>query len=637
MMDRDPPRLLETSGSFATRELLRTALEETAPESIRQRVLSTIGALANAAGPGASALGSSVAPASGASVASRLGATFGSPLGAAFPSELGAPVASALPTPNAGSSDASRAAPDAAAVPVSTSSGVFEKSAATRVASAGLTLTAGSRALAAARGMGKARAQVRPEVRLHSPTAEVSARARARAQSSATAAPGLPYCGVAGAPVRLAADCVQGASVQAACASSVPGPRESGVPGPRASGEWPLPARRVARAWAPSASFQPPRAAIAPRATPDAPRTTLGPAPRSARVKAIVARRMAALQLAAAVLIGILVGKGVHFLITNAQASSLAATDAAAIDRAHIGAESIERSNLAAATIERANIAATTAGVTVERANIGVRPIGAVPATTPRNRPPAWLPNAHRARAHEPRAEASKTRESGGAALTANQPLDAASSAHPMRPAASRDEKQSRRASRAGAWPEPASSASERGSVASRARTSSRRASSGDESFEAASNAKEWRSVASGAPEPLALAASRADESLGTPSRSRASASRGRRASASHARARLPCAVPELRRGRENSTPVASPGSAREPVPTAAREPANDWLGEQLVILSRTERSLLAGNRDGALRSFDEYRARFPTGMLDFAMASLRERATPRFEALIFP
>jgi hypothetical protein len=63
----------------------------------------------------------------------------------------------------------------------------------------------------------------------------------------------------------------------------------------------------------------------------------------------------------------------------------------------------------------------------------------------------------------------------------------------------------------------------------------------------------------------------------------------------------------------------------------------DDWLGAQLVLLSQAERSLLAGDPGGALRSLDEYRARFPRGLLDPQIATLRERAQRSIESFIFP
>lgn len=77
------------------------------------------------------------------------------------------------------------------------------------------------------------------------------------------------------------------------------------------------------------------------------------------------------------------------------------------------------------------------------------------------------------------------------------------------------------------------------------------------------------------------------------------------------------------------------------PMPTVlspgAAPASDDWLGEQLAILSRAERSLLAGDPESAVRSLDEYRARFPGGLLDPQMASIRQRVEERFTAFIFP
>jgi hypothetical protein len=66
-------------------------------------------------------------------------------------------------------------------------------------------------------------------------------------------------------------------------------------------------------------------------------------------------------------------------------------------------------------------------------------------------------------------------------------------------------------------------------------------------------------------------------------------------------------------------------------------QPDEDWLGEQLALLSRAERSLTKGNLDGALRSIGQYEARFPKGLLDLQIAALRERAQQPAETFIFP
>jgi hypothetical protein len=307
---------------------------------------------------------------------------------------------------------------------------------------------------------------------------------------------------------------------------------------------------------------------------------------------------MAALQLAAAVLIGILVGKAGHVLITNAQPSSLAAPDAAATDGAPNGAESTGRANIERGSLGPADIDGASIGAAIDAVSVGA----------PRaHRPLPNLPRSHEPRAHEARAVASKTRESDRTRST-NEPLGTdPSRARELRPSASRDQESSKTGSRAHDAVQPASRSNERRSVASRLH------------------------------ERLEPMGSKAKPSLEGPSRARSFAAHDRRASGPHAHAGMACALVGSPQGREASTPMASPAIAREPRPTAARESPDDWLGEQLVILSRTERSLLAGNRDGALRSFDEYRARFPTGMLDFAMASLRKRVAPRFEAFIFP
>lgn len=85
--------------------------------------------------------------------------------------------------------------------------------------------------------------------------------------------------------------------------------------------------------------------------------------------------------------------------------------------------------------------------------------------------------------------------------------------------------------------------------------------------------------------------------------------------------------------------PSFAPGALAAPHLVGAAPPpsSDDWLGEQLAILSLAERSLLAGDPDGVTRSLDEYRARFPNGLLDPQMASIRQRVEDRFTAFIFP
>jgi hypothetical protein len=87
-----------------------------------------------------------------------------------------------------------------------------------------------------------------------------------------------------------------------------------------------------------------------------------------------------------------------------------------------------------------------------------------------------------------------------------------------------------------------------------------------------------------------------------------------------------------------NSSQTAS---RRQPSEELVSEPADDdgedWLGQQLALLSRAERSLLEGNPDRALRLLDEYQVRFPKGLLDVQIGALRERAEQPVEAFIFP
>jgi hypothetical protein len=76
----------------------------------------------------------------------------------------------------------------------------------------------------------------------------------------------------------------------------------------------------------------------------------------------------------------------------------------------------------------------------------------------------------------------------------------------------------------------------------------------------------------------------------------------------------------------------------RAPVTGVPLAPASDdWLGEQLAILGRAERGLVDGDPEDVVRSLDEYTARFPDGLLDPQMASIRQRVEERFTAFIFP
>ena len=94
----------------------------------------------------------------------------------------------------------------------------------------------------------------------------------------------------------------------------------------------------------------------------------------------------------------------------------------------------------------------------------------------------------------------------------------------------------------------------------------------------------------------------------------------------------LPSAVP--------SSVVSSPVGLGVPVPVSVPlldTTSDDWLGEQLAILARAERGLLQGDPESAARSVDEYRARFPNGLLDPQIAAVRQRIEDRFTAFIFP
>jgi hypothetical protein len=64
---------------------------------------------------------------------------------------------------------------------------------------------------------------------------------------------------------------------------------------------------------------------------------------------------------------------------------------------------------------------------------------------------------------------------------------------------------------------------------------------------------------------------------------------------------------------------------------------SDDWLGEQLAILGQAQRSLLEDDPESAVRSLEVYEARFPDGLLDPQMASIRQRVEERFTAFIFP
>jgi hypothetical protein len=69
----------------------------------------------------------------------------------------------------------------------------------------------------------------------------------------------------------------------------------------------------------------------------------------------------------------------------------------------------------------------------------------------------------------------------------------------------------------------------------------------------------------------------------------------------------------------------------------APNDPDGDWLGEQLSLLSRAERSLRRGNAEDAVRALDEYQARFPRGLLDPQIGALRSRTDQHVEEFILP
>jgi hypothetical protein len=103
-----------------------------------------------------------------------------------------------------------------------------------------------------------------------------------------------------------------------------------------------------------------------------------------------------------------------------------------------------------------------------------------------------------------------------------------------------------------------------------------------------------------------------------------------------------PQAIP-LEPRAASASPVLPPPFAagllqRAPAAADRFAPASDdWLGEQLAILGRAERGLLEGDPEDVVRSLDEYNARFPDGLLDPQMASIRQRIEERFTAFIFP
>jgi hypothetical protein len=62
-------------------------------------------------------------------------------------------------------------------------------------------------------------------------------------------------------------------------------------------------------------------------------------------------------------------------------------------------------------------------------------------------------------------------------------------------------------------------------------------------------------------------------------------------------------------------------------VPAGRRDTGgDDWLGRQLSLLSRAEKSLNAGDGAGARHALDEYARRYPRGLLDPQVAQLRQR-----------
>jgi hypothetical protein len=72
---------------------------------------------------------------------------------------------------------------------------------------------------------------------------------------------------------------------------------------------------------------------------------------------------------------------------------------------------------------------------------------------------------------------------------------------------------------------------------------------------------------------------------------------------------------------------TSSPRAAASPTTHAELQPElDDWLGQQLSLLSRAERSLRAGNKAATLRALDEYGRLYPHGLIDPQVAQLRAR-----------
>lgn len=105
--------------------------------------------------------------------------------------------------------------------------------------------------------------------------------------------------------------------------------------------------------------------------------------------------------------------------------------------------------------------------------------------------------------------------------------------------------------------------------------------------------------------------------------------------------------VTEHSRGKRAAASALDDGSLRASVPrvTAERlpptteEPAEDWLGAQLSILSQADRSLRDGRPEEAMRSLEQYATLFPMGLLDPQVTLLRERAQlgEKRQVFIFP
>lgn len=95
----------------------------------------------------------------------------------------------------------------------------------------------------------------------------------------------------------------------------------------------------------------------------------------------------------------------------------------------------------------------------------------------------------------------------------------------------------------------------------------------------------------------------------------------------------------EAAASNRNALPRRTPPPAPEPAPSETEQPAEDWLGAQLSILSQADRSLRDGKPEEAMRSLETYAALFPMGLLEPQVTLLRQRAqvVERRQVFIFP